>query len=242
MTCTSGAPAAPSSRRTPMARHPITRSQPMPRRKAPSFKSGAIVHCESAQEEEAVARFEACPSVTKITAQPVRIAYEHEGKKRNTTPDFKLTLVDGLEIYVEVKHTTQAMTMADVLEARAVGSAAQGLDYYVITDRWIRVEPLLENIRILQRWRGAARVSPDRLELSAVEPDLPLPIHVVAERLGGLSRAAAHVLNGDLNIDLLSHTIDRNAMVLQEPHRATRIARELPWRTTEGSEIWGVAK
>ena len=141
-----------------MARQPITRSQPMPRRKAPSFKSGAIVRCESSQEEEAVARFEACPSVTKITAQPVRITYMHEGKQRRTTPDFKLTLDDGLEIYVEVKHTTQAMTMADVLEARAVGSAAQGLDYYVITDRWIRVEPLLENIRILQRWRGAAQV------------------------------------------------------------------------------------
>lgn len=74
MTCTSGAPAAPSSRRAPMARQPITRSQPMPRRKAPSFKSGAIVRCESTQEEEAVARFEACPSVTKITAQPVRIS------------------------------------------------------------------------------------------------------------------------------------------------------------------------
>jgi len=242
MTCTSGAPAAPSSRRAPMARQPITRSQPMPRRKAPSFKSGAIVHCESAQEEEAVARFEACPSVTKITAQPVRIAYEHEGKKRNTTPDFKLTLVDGLEIYVEVKHTTQAMTMADVLEARAVGSAAQGLDYRVITDRWIRVEPLLENIRILQRWRGATRVSRDRLELFALEPDLPLPICIVAERLGGLSRAAARVLNGDLNIDLLSHAIDGHDMVLKEPHRATMIARELPWRTQEGCEIWGAGK
>ncbi len=239
MTCTSGAPAAPSSRRAPMARQPITRSQPMPRRKAPSFKSGAIVHCESAQEEEAVARFEACPSVTKITAQPVRIAYEHEGKKRNTTPDFKLTLVDGLEIYVEVKHTTQAMTMADVLEARAVGSAAQGLDYRVITDRWIRVEPLLENIRILQRWRGATRVSRDRLELFALEPDLPLPICIVAERLGGLPTVAAHLLNGDLNINLLSHIIDRHAVVLKEPHRATTIAWEIPWKTPEGCEIWG---
>jgi len=225
-----------------MARQPITRSQPMPRRKAPSFKSGAVVHCESAQEEEAVARFEACPSVTKITAQPVRIAYEHEGKKRNTTPDFKLTLVDGLEIYVEVKHTTQAMTMADVLEARAVGSAAQGLDYRVITDRWIRVEPLLENIRILQRWRGATRVSRDRLELFALEPDLPLPICIVAERLGGLPTVAAHLLNGDLNINLLSHIIDRHAMVLKEPHRATTIARELPWKTPEGCEIWGIDK
>lgn len=242
MTCTSGAPAAPSSRRTPMARHPITRSQPMPRRKAPSFKSGAIVHCESAQEEEAVARFEACPSVKKITAQPVRITYEHEGKKRNTTPDFKLTLKDGLDIYVEIKHTTQALKMADVLEARAVGSAEQGLDYRVITDRWIRIEPLLENIRILQRWRGATRVSRDRLELFALEPDLPLPICIVAERLGGLPTVAAHLLNGDLNIDLLSHIIDRHAMVLKEPHRATTIALELPWRTPEGCEIWGVDK
>ncbi|WP_341648028.1 TnsA endonuclease N-terminal domain-containing protein [Thauera humireducens] len=100
----------------------------MPRRKAPSFKSGAIVRCESSQEEEAVARFEACPSVTKITAQPVRITYMHEGKQRRTTPDFKLTLDDGLDVYVEIKHTNQALTMAAVLEARAVGSAAQGLD------------------------------------------------------------------------------------------------------------------
>lgn len=242
MTCTSGAPAAPSSRRAPMARHPITRSQPMPRRKAPSYKSGSIVHCESAQEEEAVARFEACPSVTRITAQPVRITYEHEGKKRNTTPDFKLTLKEGLDIYVEIKHTTQALKMADVLEARAVGSAEQGLDYRVITDRWIRIEPLLENIRILQRWRGATRVSHDRLELFALEPDLPLPICIVAERLGGLPTVAAHLLNGDLNINLLSHIIDRHAMVLKEPHRATTIARELPWRTPEGCEIWGIDK
>ena len=242
MTCTSGAPAAPSSRRAPMARQPITRSQPMPRRKAPSFKSGAIVRCESTQEEEAVARFEACPSVTKITAQPVRIAYMHEGKQRRTTPDFKLTLDDGLDVYVEIKHTTQALTMAAVLKARAVGSAAQGLDYRVITNRWIRVEPLLENIRILQRWRGATRVSRDRLELFALEPDLPLPICIVAERLGGLPTVAAHLLNGDLNINLLSHIIDRHAVVLKEPHRATTIARELPWKTPEGCEIWGVAK
>lgn len=239
MTCTSGAPAAPSSRRAPMARQPITRSQPMPRRKAPSFKSGAIVRCESTQEEEAVARFEACPSVTRITAQPVRIAYMHEGKQRRTTPDFKLTLDDGLDVYVEIKHTTQALTMAAVLKARAVGSAAQGLDYRVITDRWIRVEPLLENIRILQRWRGATRVSRDRLELFALEPDLPLPICIVAERLGGLPTVAAHLLNGDLNINLLSHIIDRHAVVLKEPHRATTIARELPWKTPEGCEIWG---
>jgi len=239
MTCTSGAPAAPSSRRAPMARQPITRSQPMPRRKAPSFKSGAIVRCESTQEEEAVARFEACPSVTKITAQPVRIAYMHEGKQRRTTPDFKLTLDDGLDVYVEIKHTTQALTMAAVLKARAVGSAAQGLDYRVITDRWIRVEPLLENIRILQRWRGATRVSRDRLELFALEPDLPLPICIVAERLGGLPTVAAHLLNGDLNINLVSHIIDRHAVVLKEPHRATTIARELPWKTPEGCEIWG---
>jgi len=225
-----------------MARQPITRSQPMPRRKAPSFKSGAIVRCESTQEEEAVARFEACPSVTKITAQPVRIAYMHEGKQRRTTPDFKLTLDDGLDVYVEIKHTTQALTMAAVLKARAVGSAAQGLDYRVITDRWIRVEPLLENIRILQRWRGATRVSRDRLELFALEPDLPLPICIVAERLGGLPTVAAHLLNGDLNINLLSHIIDRHAMVLKEPHRATTIARELPWRTPEGCEIWGIDK
>ncbi len=239
MTCTSGAPAAPSSRRAPMARQPITRSQPMPRRKAPSFKSGAIVRCESTQEEEAVARFEACPSVTRITAQPVRIAYMHEGKQRRTTPDFKLTLDDGLDVYVEIKHTTQALTMAAVLKARAVGSAAQGLDYRVITDRWIRVEPLLENIRILQRWRGATRVSRDRLELFALEPDLPLPICIVAERLGGLPTVAAHLLNGDLNINLVSHIIDRHAVVLKEPHRATTIARELPWKTPEGCEIWG---
>ena len=225
-----------------MARQPITRSQPMPRRKAPSFKSGAIVRCESTQEEEAVARFEACPSVTKITAQPVRIAYMHEGKQRRTTPDFKLTLDDGLDVYVEIKHTTQALTMAAVLKARAVGSAAQGLDYRVITNRWIRVEPLLENIRILQRWRGATRVSRDRLELFALEPDLPLPICIVAERLGGLPTVAAHLLNGDLNINLLSHIIDRHAMVLKEPHRATTIARELPWRTPEGCEIWGIDK
>ncbi|HRK43620.1 MAG TPA: hypothetical protein PLH11_11320 [Gemmobacter sp.] len=214
----------------------------MPRRKAPSFKSGAIVRCESTQEEEAVARFEACPSVTKITAQPVRIAYMHEGKQRRTTPDFKLTLDDGLDVYVEIKHTTQALTMAAVLKARAVGSAAQGLDYRVITNRWIRVEPLLENIRILQRWRGATRVSRDRLELFALEPDLPLPICIVAERLGGLPTVAAHLLNGDLNINLLSHIIDRHAMVLKEPHRATTIARELPWRTPEGCEIWGIDK
>ncbi len=234
-----------AERRYPQAAHRARHqgaSQPMPRRKAPSFKSGAIVRCESTQEEEAVARFEACPSVTKITAQPVRIAYMHEGKQRRTTPDFKLTLDDGLDVYVEIKHTTQALTMAAVLKARAVGSAAQGLDYRVITNRWIRVEPLLENIRILQRWRGATRVSRDRLELFALEPDLPLPICIVAERLGGLPTVAAHLLNGDLNINLLSHIIDRHAMVLKEPHRATTIARELPWRTPEGCEIWGIDK
>ena len=129
MTCTSGAPAAPSSRRAPMARQPITRSQPMPRRKAPSFKSGAIVRCESSQEEEAVARFEAYAAARGVT-----VTADDGYVPAITDPDHVTTILSNL-VSNAIKATPEGGTVT-------IHTAVDGGDAVIrVSDTGVGIEP-----------------------------------------------------------------------------------------------------
>jgi len=233
----------PAFQRPSMVRKPITRSQPMPRRKAPSRKSPTMIYCESAQEDEALVRFEACPSVNTVHAQAIKVPYTVGTKVRPSTPDFKLGLIDGKTVLVEVKNSHQAKRpdVSEKLSAVASAAAGLGYQYYVVTERWIRFQPVLENLRILARWRSTAKVSANNLVLDDLRDRLPLPFSDVARCVGGRSPAAAYVLANRLHMNLLEEISEASA-VLREPHGATAIAIDLPWLTEQGRGIWGGAR
>jgi len=230
----------PCARAIQSARNPITRSQRHPRRKAATLKSPSILRCESPLEEEAAARFEACPDVVAITAQPRTFRYEFLGQTRRTTPDFELVLADGTIIYVEVKHSNQLRNpdLIDLLRARQDHCIAHGIGYFVVSDRWIRLEPVLENVRKLQRLRRSTGWNLNT-PASFRPADFPLTFREAAKRLGGEDVAAAAVMAGALSIDVFAE-FEMDSPVFGKPDEATRIALSLPWMTQSGRRLWGI--
>ncbi|MFT3848510.1 MAG: TnsA endonuclease N-terminal domain-containing protein [Propionivibrio sp.] len=233
----------PAFQRPPMVRNPINRSQPMPRRKAPSRKSPFMVYCESAQEEEALLRFEASPSVLTVRSQSRKVSYQLAGKERHSTPDFELGLDDGQTVLVEIKNSTQAKRpdVAQRLVAIANAAQQQGHPYHVVTEQWIRFQPVLENLRLLSRWRSTATVSGYQPVLDDLRDALPMPFREAAQRLGGQAITAAYVLANRLHMNLLEK-VDQSSPVFAEPHSATATILELPWQSQQGRQISGGAQ
>ncbi|MDT4955073.1 MAG: hypothetical protein QOJ02_3211 [Acidobacteriota bacterium] len=126
--------------------------------KFPSLKVGRNVWWESLLERDYIHLLEFDPDVTKYEEQPIRVAYPFEGKVRHYTPDFLVERRDGRRIIVEVKLKKKTSTEEFRLFLLAVAPVIQklGYEFLVVTEEMIRVEPLLENLKIL--W-GYSRVA-----------------------------------------------------------------------------------
>jgi hypothetical protein len=126
--------------------------------KFPSLKVGRNIWWESLLERDYIHLLEFDSDVTKYEEQPVRVAYPFEGRVRHYTPDFLVERKDGRRIIVEVKSKEKASTEEFRLFLLAVAPVIQklGYEFIVVTDEMIRVEPLLENVKIL--W-GYSRVA-----------------------------------------------------------------------------------
>jgi TnsA endonuclease N terminal len=126
--------------------------------KFPSLKVGKNVWWESLLERDYIHLLEFDPDVERYEEQPMRVPYPFEGKIRYYTPDFLVERIDGRRIVVEVKSKKKASDDAFRLFFLAVAPVIhkRGYEFIVVTDEMIRVEPLLENIKIL--W-GYSRVT-----------------------------------------------------------------------------------
>lgn len=126
--------------------------------KFPSLKVGRNVWWESLLERDYIHLLEFDPDVTKYEEQPIRVAYPLEGRACHYTPDFLVERRDGRRIIVEVKLKIKASTEDFRLFFLSAAPVIHklGYEFVVVTEEMIRVEPLLENIKIL--W-GYSRVA-----------------------------------------------------------------------------------
>jgi hypothetical protein len=134
--------------------------------KTPSLKAGRPVWWESLLERDYLILLEFDPDVVTYTEQPFRVRYPLEGRARHYTPDFLVERKNKWQV-VEVKSKKKASTEAfrlfrlaaepEVLKC-ARRLTADGdervCEFVVATDDKIRVQPRLENVKIL---RGYAR-------------------------------------------------------------------------------------
>ena len=123
--------------------------------KTPSLKAKKNIWWESLLERDFAFLLEIDPDVVTYREQPFRLRYIIEGKVRHYTPDFLVERKSKQQV-VEVKSKTKASTEAFRLFYLAVEPQMRklGYEYVVVTDEMIRVQPLLENVKIL---RGYAR-------------------------------------------------------------------------------------
>lgn len=125
--------------------------------KFPSFKAGRNIWWESLLERDYIYLLEFDPDVEKYEEQPIRVRYSLEGKVRCYTPDFLVERKGGRRVIVEVKSKEKVSSEAFRLFFLTVSPVIHklGYEFVVVTDKMIRVQPLLENVKIL--W-GYSRV------------------------------------------------------------------------------------
>jgi hypothetical protein len=150
-----------------------------------TLATGTVEH-ESALERDFVTLVSFVDAGAVVTAQPMTIRFEHEGRRRRYTPDFRVDWSDGRCEIIEIKYRKD------------------------LRDGWRRFRPAFAAARLWARSNGARfRIATERgirgSRLDAAKRLLPLrraPIDtVLAER--AVAHARAHAVSfGDLVDDL----------------------------------------
>jgi hypothetical protein len=149
---------------SPRVREPIGRSFGLVRGKFPSRKMGRMIHWESQLERDAVLLLEFSSGIAKFREQPIRTYYSFDGKTRRYTPDFELTFHSGEIQFIEVKPLQKSLDPTESHRLTKIREHFEnsGRTFRIITETEIRKAQLLENLRVLFRYRHAALDAFDR--------------------------------------------------------------------------------
>lgn len=95
------------------------------------------------------------PDVLSYHSQPLSIFYRFNHRQRRYTPDF---LVEGRhkKLLVEVKPASKVNSDKNLSLFRAIAPICQekGWEFVVVTDAMIRVQPQLNNLKLLYKYAG----------------------------------------------------------------------------------------
>jgi hypothetical protein len=122
--------------------------------KFPSLKMRRLICWESQIERDYIYLLEFDPAVVSYAEQPLRISYHLDGKERHYTPDFLVKRVDK-NLIVEVKQVEEAQKEEKQRLFRIASAicARDNYEFVVVTDTMIRVQPRLDNIKLLTRYQ-----------------------------------------------------------------------------------------
>ncbi|HRM52436.1 MAG TPA: TnsA endonuclease N-terminal domain-containing protein [Ottowia sp.] len=179
------APAGDTHRRS---REVISPSGGIMRCKFPSRKNGRLVHCERLLELDAAYLFETNHRVASFREQPITITYPDGARLRRYTPDFELTLANGLIVWVEIKPLS-SLARAEVQHkvARVAEHMARiQQPFVVLNDTLLRQEPRRTNLQAIYH-----RASPQPRTVQASEAALRRCSHRLPAGLTDATQALA---------------------------------------------------
>lgn len=200
------------------ARNPLTPSGRGFRGRFPSRKLNATVRWESLLERDAVYHFEFSPGVLAYREQPEVIRYWNGHAFREYYPDFLLELVGGTQVRIEVKPAAklEKPALAEKYHHIARHYQERGQVFRMVTEHQVRTEPLLGNLRVLQRIR---RKPVNSFEILGTLPELRagicLPFAAVEARIG-CDTLLALIAHGVLRCDLRAHLLGTNPISLSQ--------------------------
>lgn len=134
---------------------------------------GEAVEHESALERDFVLLTRFLDPSAVITAQPVTISFEGEGRARRYTPDFRVVDSRGSEL-VEIKYRADLRAQWTRLRPAFEAARKTGERFRIVTESAIR-GPLLDNARRLLPLRDAPLDSAVADRAIAVARSLPAP-------------------------------------------------------------------
>ncbi|WP_203564209.1 TnsA endonuclease N-terminal domain-containing protein [Deefgea sp. CFH1-16] len=155
-----------------------------------SFKINSLITCESTLERDWLLHLEANPDVQRIVSQPIQFRVYHENKWRRYTPDFLVEWspkLGELPTIYEVKPYEIASTADWDSYFKSIRELLLGLGYRfeVVTERQIRTEPTLGNLKMLRLYASEFISKQERQEISlAVGNVSACSIHHLVELLG----------------------------------------------------------
>jgi hypothetical protein len=149
------------------------------------------------------------PDVLAVKSQPIKVEYFLDNRVRHYTPDFEVVRTGGVEI-VEVKPEKFALREDNVRMFAAVTPLIEkdGARFVILTEKTIRQQPRLANIKRLARY-SRTPVSPE-LQLVVYRFFKDAPVRTFGELCQfldtrGIGKAAAFALirHGVGTIDLM---------------------------------------
>lgn len=127
--------------------------------KFPSRKNGKPIWFESQLERDFIHLLEIDPDVISYKEQPFKIRYGLDGEIHHYTPDFLVERPRKKQV-VEVKNEEEAKKAENRAVFTRVARICQrdGYEFVVVTDRTIRQQPRLDNVKLLHKY-SRTRVS-----------------------------------------------------------------------------------
>ena len=211
----------------------------------PCPKQGRSIRCQGQLEAAAAVILAACPQVAHIQEQPLTIWYAWRGKEGPVdiqlldgppnsprrrekdagtsyiVPDFLVEMVDGRKRLVEVKPSGR-IARPIVQRKLAVGRAfadQEGWTFHLVTENELFRGPLLDNVRLLNRYRQGCLSA---TVLEQLVPQVPVTAIELSALLSGrdsdhcayLRMHIFHLLAvGRLNFDPRTQPLDDHTLL-----------------------------
>ena len=120
-----------------------------------SLKSGEHFRVESGNEFFACYLLEYLKSASSFAAQPLGYKYQEHRREAKYTPDFELTDHNNNKKLLEIKPETQANSrlFQETFECKQAEAEKRGTPLGLLTDKAIKKEPLLRNLRLLYKYQ-----------------------------------------------------------------------------------------
>ncbi|MDZ7963274.1 MAG: TnsA endonuclease N-terminal domain-containing protein [Aulosira sp. DedQUE10] len=118
-----------------------------------SFKMQTGIWYESLIERDYMYLLETDPDVVSYQSQPLRIFYTIDSRKRHYTPDF-LVEQRSRKLVIEIKPASKVHSPKNLQLFQIVAPICQkkGWEFVVVTDEMIRVQPQLNNLKLLYKY------------------------------------------------------------------------------------------
>ncbi|NAW86554.1 TnsA endonuclease N-terminal domain-containing protein [Photobacterium halotolerans] len=175
---------------------------------------------DSLLEFDACFHLEYSPNIESFETQPVGFVYQCLNRDCPYTPDFKI-VEKGITKYIEVKPWKESKESDFQLRfpAKQQKAAELGIPLILITEKQIRVNPVLNNLKLLHRYSGfqSLNLLHTRL-LSLVSKIGRVSIHdagrqLMIENTLILKTALSLVSSGMLSVNLVNEELSMNSVV-----------------------------
>ncbi|MEI6896304.1 MAG: TnsA endonuclease N-terminal domain-containing protein [Psychromonas sp.] len=183
-----------------------------------SEKVGQAIMCESTLEFDACFHNEYNNSIESYGTQPEGFKYNFRGKMLPYTPDTLVRYIDKSEKFHEYKpySAISSPIFREKFIARKLAAKQLGIELILVTDRQIRVNPILNNLKLLHRYSGVYGVTYIQHKLlQAIQKSGQVKLNDVSEEFNlslGESRSFLYALihKGFLIADLSNEDLTCN--------------------------------